>query len=542
MGKKSGPPAPDYTKAAEAQGQSSKENITQQTWANRADQTNPWGSTNWQANKTIDPATGQPVTQWTENTTLDPGLQGALNSQIAMQQGRSDLANSLMPRAQQEFGQAMDWSGLSPWAGGAQAGQLNPMTSAWGGGLRPTTSAFSFGGPRAQGIDTSRAGTPQLDTNLGANAGAIQGGLNFGGVQDVAGSAAQRQRAENAIYQSATSRLDPQWDQRQQTMETDLANRGITGNSEAYTRAMADFNRQRTDAYEQANMGAITGAGAEAQRDYGMDLGLRQQQVGEIGQQGQFANAAQAQEFGQGLQAGQANNAALGQGFQFGQSARDQQLAAQQALFQQQQGAGQYGLGQQAQAFGQQQAAQQLGLQQQQQAFGQQQAAGGQNFNQQMAQAQFQNQLRNQQLTEAMQQRGFSLNEINAIMSGQQVGMPQFQGYNQAAAADPTNYMGAAEQQYGAAVNSQNAANAARGNTMSALGSVAMAAMMFSDRRVKRIERRIGTHPRGFGIYRFRYIGERGSRVGVIAQEVRRVAPELVRSMRGVLQVDYGRI
>jgi hypothetical protein len=59
---------------------------------------------------------------------------------------------------------------------------------------------------------------------------------------------------------------------------------------------------------------------------------------------------------------------------------------------------------------------------------------------------------------------------------------------------------------------------------------------------VKHVERRIGTHTRGFGIYRFRYIGERGSRVGVIAQEVRRVAPELVRSVRGVLQVDYGRL
>lgn len=541
MGKKSGPPAPDYTKAAEAQAASSERNTTMQTWANRANQTTPWGSSTWQASQAIDPATGKPVTQWTENTTLDPRLQGALDSQIAMQQGRSDLANSLMPRAQQEFGQAMDWSGLTPWGGAAQAGQLNPMTGANGRGLNPTTSAFSFGGPRVQNIDTSRANVPQLNTNLGANAGAIQSGLDFGGVQDVAGSAQQRQRAEDAIYRSATSRLDPQWQQRQQKLETDLANRGITQNSEAYSRAMADMERARTDAYQQASMGAITGGGAEAQRNYGMDIGLRQQQVGEIGQQGQFANAAQAQQFGQGLQAGQANNAALGQGFQFGQSARDQQLAAQQALFQQQQQRGQYGLGQQAQAFGQQQAAAQFGLGQEQQAFGQQQAAGAQNFNQQMAAAQFQNQLRNQQLTEAMQQRGFSLNEINAIISGQQVAAPQFQGYNQAGVAQPTDYMGAAQNQYSAALNNQNAQNAQFGNMLGAAGSMA-SMFAFSDRRVKRVERRIGTHPRGFGIYRFRYIGERGTRVGVIAQEVRRVAPELVRSVRGVLQVDYGRV
>ncbi len=399
-----------------------------------------------------DPATGQKVTKWTENTTLDPNLQHALNSQIALQSGRSDLANSLFPRAQQEFSQAMDWSGAAPWASGPQSGQLNP-----------TTSAFGFGGPRTQPVQRS---------------------LNFGGVQGVDDAATTRQRAEDAIYKSATSRLDPQWDQRRQSMESDLANRGISMNSEAYTRAMADFDRSRNDAYQQAQMGAITGGGVEAQRDYGMDLGLRQQQVNELGQQGNFFNQAGQQAFNQQLQQGQ------------------------------------YGLGQQ------------------QQAFGQQQAAGGQNFNQQLQASQFQNQMRQQQLAEQMQQRGFSLNEINAIISGQQVGMPQFSGYNQAGAAQPVDYMGAAQNQYGAAMNSYNAQQAGLGNLMGGIGGIA-SAFGFSDRRVKRDVRRIGRHARGFGIYRYRYIGERGPRVGVIAQEVQRIAPELVRSVRGVLQVNY---
>jgi hypothetical protein len=392
MGKKSGPPAPDYTGAAKAQAESSQEQVAQQTWANRANQTNPWGSTSWSANKAIDPSTGKPVTQWTENTTLDPRLQSALDSQIALQGGRSDLANSLLPRAQQEFSQAMNWGNAAPWASGPQAGQLNAMTN-----------PFGFG-PRQQAIDTSRQGTPQLQTSL-----------DFSGAQQVQGSADQRARAEDAIYRSATSRLDPQWQQRQQSLETDLANRGISQNSEAYSRAMADFDRSRNDAYTQANLGAITGGGAEAQRNFGMDIGLRQQQVGEVGQQGQFTNTA------------------LGQGFQFGNTARDQQLAAQQQAFAQQLGASQFGLGQQ------------------QQAFGQRQAAGAQNFNQGLQAAQFQNQMRQQQLAEEMQRRGFSLNEINAIISGQQVGMPQFSGYNQAGAAQPVDYMGAAHAQYGAA-------------------------------------------------------------------------------------------
>jgi hypothetical protein len=514
MGKKSAPPAPDYTGAANAQAEASKENLTQQTWANRANQTNPWGSTTWSASPTTDPATGKTVTQWSENTTLDPKLQGALDSQLAMQQGRSDLAGSLLPRAAQEFSQPMDWSNAVGWAGAPQTPQ----------GGSPTTSAYGFGGPRQQRIDTSRQGTPTLNANMGANAGDIQGGLNFGGVQGVDKATDTRARAEDAIYKSATSRLDPQWQQRQSSLETDLANRGISQNSEAYTRAMRDFDTGRNDAYSQAQMAAITGGGAEAQRDFGMDLGLRQQQVGEIGQAGNFANAAQAQGFGQDLNAGQANNAAQGQAFGFGQQARQTQLGAQGQAFNQQLSGGNYD------------------LQRQQQAFSQQQQAGGQNFNQQLQAAQFQNQTRQNQLSELMQQRGFSLNEINALISGQQVSAPQFQGYNPAGVAQAPDLLGAANLQYQGGIDALNARNAGSGQLMNA-AAMAGAAYMMSDRRVKKDIRRVGTHRRGIGLYTYRFVGERGPvRLGVMAQEVRRVAPCLVREFDGVLRVDYAGI
>jgi hypothetical protein len=445
MGKKSAPPPPDYVGAANQQSQANQQLATQQTWAQRPDETNPWGNVSWDTATDVDPATGQKITKWNQTTTLDPRLEGALQSQFALQQGRSDLGASLLPRTQQEFGSPMDWGQLTDRAGAVQAGNL-----------RPTTNAFGFGG------------------------GQVQRGLDFGGVQGVDDGATTRGRAEDAIYKSATSRLDPQWQQRQQSMESDLANRGISMNSEAYTRAMGDFDRSRNDAYNQAQMSAVTGGGAEAQRDFSMDLGLRQQQVGEIGQQGTFRNAATGQDFSQGMG-------------------------------------------------------------RQQQAFGQQQQAQGQNFQQQMASSQYQNQVRQQELAEAMQKRGFSLNEINALMTGQQVQMPNFGGGGgSAAGAQGADLVGALQNQYGADLNKSSQQNAQSQQWMQGAG--ALAAMYFSDRRVKRIGKRVGTHPRGFGIYRFRYIGERGMRIGVIAQEVKRVAPELVRSVRGVLQVDYARL
>ena len=97
MGKKSAPPpAPDYTAAAEKTAQSSQEAQTRADWANRPTQNTPWGQSSWQASAGVDPATGQPITNWTQNITLDPSQQQALDSQMAIQQGRSDIAQGML--------------------------------------------------------------------------------------------------------------------------------------------------------------------------------------------------------------------------------------------------------------------------------------------------------------------------------------------------------------------------------------------------------------------------------------------------------------
>jgi hypothetical protein len=72
-----------------------------------------------------------------------------------------------------------------------------------------------------------------------------------------------------------------------------------------------------------------------------------------------------------------------------------------------------------------------------QQNFNQALGANQQNFGQAMQGSAYANQIRQQQLTEAMQKRGFSLNEINALMSGQQVNAPQMPNFTGAGAAAP---------------------------------------------------------------------------------------------------------
>jgi hypothetical protein len=62
---------------------------------------------------------------------------------------------------------------------------------------------------------------------------------------------------------------------------------------------------------------------------------------------------------------------------------------------------------------------------------------------------------------------------------------------------------------------------------------------MFSDRRLKSNIRRVGTHAIGVGIYDFEMMGV--EQRGVIAQEVQKVRPDLVkRHANGFLMVNYG--
>ena len=92
--------------------------------------------------------------------------------------------------------------------------------------------------------------------------------FDYGSVQDV----------QDKAYGAYTSRLDPQWNQRQAATQTQLANQGIAPGTEAYTNAMRDFNNGRNDAYQQANIAAINTAPQTMQ----MATALRNQPLNEL--------------------------------------------------------------------------------------------------------------------------------------------------------------------------------------------------------------------------------------------------------------------
>jgi hypothetical protein len=158
---------------------------------------------------------------------------------------------------------------------------------------------------------------------------------------------------------------------------------------------------------------------------------------------------------------------------------------------------------------------------------------------------------RGQANQELMAERNSPINEITALMSGSQVSNPSFVSTPQTQVAG-TNYAGMVQNNYDNATKqyatdmSQN--NAAMGGMFGTAGSLGAASVMkyglpfLSDRRAKDDIRRVGGLDNGLPVYVFRYKGEDGMQIGLMADEVEKVHPEAVMTgSHGYKMVDYSR-
>lgn len=91
---------------------------------------------------------------------------------------------------------------------------------------------------------------------------------------------------------------------------------------------------------------------------------------------------------------------------------------------------------------------------------------GAQTYGQNLSSSDYENQVRQQQEAEDLTQRGFTTNEINAMLTGQQVQTGPSPQFNAAGASQPTNYSGAAQNLYSGALNQANAANSGTSQTV----------------------------------------------------------------------------
>jgi hypothetical protein len=417
-------PPPDYAAAAENTAQGNLEMAKYTTTANRADQSTPWGQVTWSntPTSTVDqagydaalaaynqqkaaydakyaapppegyegspypsgstiglPRWGDPepapvapniadftttTDKWSQNTTLTPELQAALDSQIAVQLGRSGAAETLLGRVQDSLSQPIDFS---------STGELTDIAA-----FNPANIG-AFNPYNANFMDISQYDPSQAKM--------------FG----------------EAAFNANSAMLNPEYQRQEERLRNQLALQGMSNTSEGFNNDIGQFYNAKNLAYNQlANQSLLTG-NQIAQSAYQTQLGGQQ-----AWNQNQLAQSANNQANYQSMLA-QAQNAR-------------------------------------------------------------------QDYASQISGTQAQNAVHQSKIQELMNKYNTPLNQLNALLTGQQVSMPQFSSY----AAQPNvagpDMLGAAnlQSQYDQGVYNAGAASAASGNAAAgqAAGTIASVAMV----------------------------------------------------------------
>lgn len=287
---------------------------------------------------------------------------------------------------------------------------------------------------------------------------------------------AERQKAEDALYRRQTAQLDPQFQQREEAQRTRLMNSGNAEGSEAWNNEMGNLERERQAAYGDARDRSISAGGAESSRMLADALAGRQETVNERFGTGDFANKAAGQQF--------ANEAAR---------------------------TGFYNTTQ------------------------------GDEFQQNLTNAGLANEGRDAGLSELLTQRGIPLDEFMKLYSGAATGGLQSPGVPQAGTPQAGDFQTAAQQGYNSQSDLYNW-NAQRNaqNTNSAINLASIAAQYYSDRRLKRDIEPTGETHAGLPMYRYRYLWSDQEYIGLMADDVQRIAPHAVFEVNGYKAVNYG--
>lgn len=325
-----------------------------------------------------------------------------------------------------------------------------------------------------------------IQSNLNVNGPDLVGSLNTSGLPQLYGAddlEGARQKVSDALYQRQTAYLDPQYQQRQSALESQLSNMGITRGSEAWNNEIDNFSKQRSFDYDQARNSSISGGLSELQGLTGIAQGNRAQMFGEQATSGAFQNQARGQALQEALSRLGVSNDAQNQQFQqnlaggnFANNSRNQAL--QEALT-----------------------------------------------------------LRNQPLNEYNALRSSTQVNVPQFQNPQnsQTQTTDIAGNIWNAYQGNLNSWNAQQQQN----------NSFLSGLMGLGGSLGSAAILASDARVKSNIKRIGLLPQGVGVYEYEYDGDplHEKQTGVLAQEVERDDPEaIVIDSDGVKRVNYSRV
>lgn len=463
---------------------------------------------------------------------LTPEAQATLEAQQRVEKALAGLGEQAIGTVRDVYGQKFTPTGLPEQQfgfGGYGEVPSNVNLGQYGDYRTDLTAGPIAAGPSA-GMYGFASGGPAAPTSIAGASLAGLGGVSYGPVEgqygfaqgygatprlqervDVRDLAALPAELGLTGQSAILSRLSPTLAAERNALENRLRNQGLTPGTEAYNREMELFNQRSNDLLQQT--------AAEGLR---MDAAMRAQGFNERQIQAELANRAREASFGMRAQQTESFNRAVEQNLRQGLSLSEATNRAQEQDFRQRLAAGQFGREGQQLAFSMGQAAteaqnraisenfaRQLAATESARAgeamrFGQQQDILGlyntvlgqrrqaaleeaqanaalqtQRFNQARAGAEFANAARAAGLQEQLALRQLPLNEIAAIMSGAQVQLPQFQGYQGADVAAAPIFGAAtaagdfAQKNYQNQVAGYNAKMGMYGNIAGALGTAA---------------------------------------------------------------------
>lgn len=289
-----------------------------QAAVDHTNQYTPYGTSTW--NVTGKNPDGTNV--YSNQQTLSAPMQQQFNNQNQQNATLGQAGNRLAAQVNGQYSQPMDYSsagglnyGMTPFqeqqysqnmqrsAGPASTYNASQMTgnTAYGNNYTAKNATANTSAPAS----AYNAGQMSANTANGADATTAERAA-YGHIQD-ANEINQGQldgtlsAQRDSMYRQQAAFLDPQWQQQKQELTTQLSGAGVVQNSEAYNKAMENFNRQREFAYGNAREQAIQSGGQEQTRlnNLGLD-------------NGRFRNQAQAQGFDQSAQNSEfGNNIAL---------------------------------------------------------------------------------------------------------------------------------------------------------------------------------------------------------------------------------------
>lgn len=168
-------------------------------------------------------------------------------------------------------------------------------------------------------------------------------------------------------------------------------------------------------------------------------------------------------------------------------------------------------------------------------------AGAGAEFDQNLVNAGLTNSARDAGINEQMIPRNQAMDEYMSLYG--YGGAPGNPGVPGVSGPQPGDYQGAANQLYGYQTDVYNANQARRSGNMQTGMQLATTLAMLSDRRAKHDICHVGHLPNGIPTYRYKYIGEDQTRLGVMADEVADLMPAAVTTgADGLLRVNYAMI